>query len=388
MASESLQQLNEWLEAAKTMADELETQKTKKKRKKKGTEVSNVSWRKRDQHGYILPQRVQKKRSVKPAGTREISEVEDVQMNDIPQEGPSLDQNLQRLKNLLTSVAVSASVEVEETPTMSAWTKRQVISEKKFRAAMPEILNCMLAAETVTQHCCQQCKTVDAVVRCLDCVPSGNQFFCSSCDTEIHRKNVFHDREAMFDGFLKPIPPTSVVVVDESGQYQLREQVPPPIQICSCGPNLDFKMIPGKQSVLVTINGPYNLCLPCISCPLCSSKWTPGISDLLQYRYWPATTSCQMLFKFDLFTSFEQMKLASPALSQQAFLRMLEHRCLCTGRVRAVFISKVFEFQTSKCFIYQNNTILLSRRVVFVVTPSTESFGSFPSAILGKKICA
>ncbi|XDV14187.1 hypothetical protein PO909_002366 [Leuciscus waleckii] len=301
--------------------------KLKRKGKQKGTEVSNVSWRKRDQHGYILPQRVQKSRSVKPAGTRELSEVEDVQMNDIPQEGPSLDQHLPRLKHLLTSVTVSASVEVEETPTMSAWTKRQVISEKKFRAAMPEILNCMSAAETVTQHSCQQCKTVDAVVRCLDCVPSGNQFFCSSCDTEIHRKTVFHDREAMFDGFLKPIPPTSVVVDDESGQYQLREQVPPPIQICSCGPNQDFRIIPGKQSVLVTINGPHNLCLPCISCPLCSSKWTPGISDLLQYRYWPATTSCQMLFKFDLFTSFEQMKLASPALSQQAFLRTLEHRC-------------------------------------------------------------
>ncbi|KAK7173361.1 hypothetical protein R3I93_003245 [Phoxinus phoxinus] len=341
MASESLKQFNEWLEAAKTMADELETQKTKKKRKKKGTEVSNVSWRKRDQHGNILPQRVRKNRSVKPASTRELSEVEEVQIIDIPQEVPSLDQHLQRLKNLLTSVTVSASVEVEETPTMSAWTRRQVISEKKFRAAMPEILNCMLAAEIVTQHCCQQCKTVDAVVRCLDCVPSGNHFFCSTCDTEIHRKNVFHNREAMFDGFLKPIPPTSFVVVDESGQYQLSEQVcmlpiPPPMQICSCGPNHDLKIIPGKQTVLVTINGPYNLCLPCISCPLCSSKWTPGISDLLEYRYWPATTSCQMLFKFDLFTSFEQMKLASPALSQQAFLRMLEHRSLCTGRMGSI----------------------------------------------------
>ena len=28
----------------------------------------------------------------------------------------------------------------------------------------------------------------------------------------------------MIDGFLKPIPPTSLVVVDESGQYQLGEQ--------------------------------------------------------------------------------------------------------------------------------------------------------------------
>lgn len=37
----------------------------------------------------------------------------------------------------------------------------------------------------------------------------------------IHRKNVFHDREAMIDGFFKPIQPTSVVVVDTSGHYQL-----------------------------------------------------------------------------------------------------------------------------------------------------------------------
>lgn len=107
---------------------------------------------------------------------------------------------------------------------MSVWTKRQVMSEKKCRAALPEILNCMLAAETVTQHCCQQCKAVDAVVRCLECVPSGCQFFCSTCDSEIHSKHVFHDREAMIDGFFKPIPPTSLVVIDESGQYQLREQ--------------------------------------------------------------------------------------------------------------------------------------------------------------------
>lgn len=95
-----------------------------------------------------------------------------------------------------------------------------------------------------------------------------------------------------------------------------------------------------------------------------------------------------MLFKFDVFTSFEQMKLASPALSQQAFLKMLEHRSLCTGRVRTVFIWNIFEFLTSNTFINQNNTILLSRRVVFVVIPSTESFESLPFAVLRKRICA
>ncbi|CAL8406489.1 unnamed protein product [Arctogadus glacialis] len=45
-------------------------------------------------------------------------------------------------------------------------------------------------------------------------------------------------------------------------------------------------------------NGPYNLFLPTVCCPNCSYKWTPGIKDLLECRYWPATTSCQILFSY------------------------------------------------------------------------------------------
>ncbi|XP_041853859.1 uncharacterized protein LOC121648024 [Melanotaenia boesemani] len=141
----------------------------------------------------------------------------------------------------------------------------------------------------------------------------------------------------MIDHFYKHIPPTSLVKMDESGHCELVEQVCmlpilPPTQICSCGPDQEYTISPGKQTVLVTINGPYNLCLPAVYCPHCSCKWTPGISDLISSRYWPATASCQMLFKFDVFASFEQMKLASPATSQKAFIRMLEHRAHCTGR--------------------------------------------------------
>ncbi|XP_027138177.1 uncharacterized protein LOC113746493 isoform X2 [Larimichthys crocea] len=224
---------------------------------------------------------------------------------------------------------------------MSAWTQRQLTAQRRFRAAMPELLNCKLAAETVTKKFCEKCKTADAVVRCLDCVPSGTQFLCPACDSTVHKKHVFHDREAMTDGFFQPIPPTSSVMIDQSGQHQLAEQVcvlpiPLPLQVCTCGTDQDFTIVPGKQTVLVTINGPYNLCLPVVCCPLCDYKWTPGINYLLGCRYWPATTSCQLLFKFDVFTSFEEMKLASPALSQQAFLRMLEHRSLSTGRMGSI----------------------------------------------------
>ncbi|XP_058478863.1 uncharacterized protein LOC131455320 [Solea solea] len=258
-------------------------------------------------------------------------------MDEIPQEVPNLDQHLQTLRDLLSSVTVPASVEVEGTTSMSVWTRRQLSTERKFKAAVPELLNCMLAAESVPQHCCHQCKTMNAVVRCLDCVPSGVQFLCAGCDSMVHKKLVFHDREVMIDNFYKHIPPTSSVKMDERGHYELVEQVcllpiPPPTQICSCGRDQDYTIMPGKQTVLVTINGPYNLCLPAVCCPHCSCKWTPGISDLISSRYWPATASCQMLFKFDVLTSFEQMKLASPATSQKAFIRMLEHRAHRTGQ--------------------------------------------------------
>ncbi|KAK0133033.1 hypothetical protein N1851_031611 [Merluccius polli] len=327
-----------------------------KKRKRKRAEGFKVTWRKRDRNGNIIPQHL----NLPALGSSQ--ELRNYTLMTFLKRSQIL-----ILRDLLSSVNVPAPTEVDETPTMSAWTQRQLAAQKKFRAAMPELLNCKLAAETVVEHCCQQCKAADAVVRCLDCVPSGTQFLCPACDTKVHKKHVFHDREAMIYGFFKPIPPTSSVMIDQSGQHQLAEQVcvlpiPAPLQVCSCGTDQDFTIVPGKQTVLVTINGasslpltcsippndtgqivnivlfsgPYNLCLPVVCCPVCEYKWTPGINDLLGCKYWPATTSCQLLFKFDVFTSFEEMKLASPALSQQAFLRMLEHRSLSTGRMGSI----------------------------------------------------
>lgn len=135
-----------------------------------------------------------------------------------------LDQHLQTLRGLLSSVTVPVSAQVEETPSMSVWARRQLTSEKKFKAALPELLSCMLAAESVPHHCCQQCKIVDAVVRCLDCVPSGLQFLCASCDSIVHKKCIFHDREIMVDSFYKHIPPTLSVKMGERGRHELVEQ--------------------------------------------------------------------------------------------------------------------------------------------------------------------
>lgn len=64
---------------------------------------------------------------------------------------------------------------------------------------------------------CYRCCAVDAVIRCLDCVPLDMEFLCATCDMEAHKRNVFHDREAVFHEFLVPVPPTAAVMVDENG---------------------------------------------------------------------------------------------------------------------------------------------------------------------------
>ncbi|XP_077092956.1 uncharacterized protein LOC143745015 [Siphateles boraxobius] len=144
------------------------------------------------------------------------------------------------------------------------------------------------------------------------------EFLCATCDIEAHKRNVFHDREAVFHGFLEPVPPTTAVVVDENGQPQFCKQ------------------------------RRYDVYLPRKSCPSCSAEWTPEVKDLPVYRYWPASTSCQTLYKFDVFTSFEHMKVTAPAMSRQAFLKMLEHRSVQAGRTGSIcadtFQRSLFEF--------------------------------------------
>ncbi|KAI4826648.1 hypothetical protein KUCAC02_030085 [Chaenocephalus aceratus] len=70
-------QLNEWLEAGKALADELANKAR-----------SNISWRKRDLDGNILPQHWNKNRSVKPSSSLESPEVEET--HEIPLQVPSL----------------------------------------------------------------------------------------------------------------------------------------------------------------------------------------------------------------------------------------------------------------------------------------------------------
>ncbi|KAF3833221.1 hypothetical protein F7725_026886, partial [Dissostichus mawsoni] len=259
----------------------------------------------------------------------------------------SLETHLQELRDTLTAVQVPEATD----GTVSAWAQRQLLTDVRMKTARPMLFNTNLSAERIAIQKCHRCCAEEAVIRCLDCVPLDMEFLCATCDMEAHKRNIFHDREAVFNGFLEPIPPTTAVVVDENGQPQFCEQicqlpVPTPRSICECSD--DVTVTPWKHISVVTINGRYNVCLPRKSCPSCSAEWTPEVKDLLLYRYWPASTSCQTLYKYDVFTSFEHMKVTAPAMSRQAFLKMLEHRSVQAGRTGSIcadtFQRSFFEF--------------------------------------------
>ncbi|KAK7172415.1 hypothetical protein R3I93_004674 [Phoxinus phoxinus] len=133
------------------------------------------------------------------------------------------------------------------------------------------------------------------------------EFLCGECDLEAHKKNVFHGREALFHGYLEPIPPTKAVVMGENGQPHFCEQVcqlPLPARRAICECTHEIEVTAGKHISVVTMNGRYDVCLPRKVCPTCLVEWTPGVKELLRYRYWPSTTNCQTLYSFDVFEAF------------------------------------------------------------------------------------
>jgi len=106
----------------------------------------------------------------------------------------------------------------------TVWAQRQVFADARAKTARPVLLDAKLSAERVIKHICNKCHAGEAFIRCLDCVPLDMEFLCGSCDIEAHKKNVFHNREAIFHGYLEPIPHTTAVVLDDNGQPHFCEQ--------------------------------------------------------------------------------------------------------------------------------------------------------------------
>ncbi|XP_052445521.1 uncharacterized protein LOC127987303 isoform X1 [Carassius gibelio] len=213
------------------------------------------------------------------------------------------------------------------------WALRQTLSEERWEEARPKLLDSLLASDCVHYGPCDHCSLKQAVIRCKDCFPKPR--YCGQCDVSTHQHLVFHNRETLIDGFYKPLPP-STAVQDLSGQNVIYEQVcllpiTRPDKICDCDPQ-NLAVVAGRSVVLICINGRYDVFLPVMNCRACLTSWTPEVVDLLFSGYWPGTVEFQTIYKVDLFTSFEDLKITAPGLSRQAFVKMLQQRSQQFGR--------------------------------------------------------
>jgi hypothetical protein len=73
--------------------------------------------------------------------------------------------------------------------------------------------------------------------------------------------------------------------------------------------------------------------MPELACSACKATWTAGVEEVLRCDYWPATLHFATIYETDVFFSFEELKMAAPGLSCQAFLKMLDQRTVRFGRV-------------------------------------------------------
>lgn len=73
------------------------------------------------------------------------------------------------------------------------------------------------------------------------------------------------------------------------------------------------------------------------------------MSELQRSGYWPGNIPASMLFTTDVLVSFQEMKMASPGMSFQAFVKMLDEKTILFGRVSILFVFKfVLSLTTGK----------------------------------------
>lgn len=77
--------------------------------------------------------------------------------------------------------------------------------------------------------------------------------------------------------------------------------------------------------------------MPHLSCAVCEFSREPSLSELQTSGYWPGNIPASTLFNTDVLVSFREMKMASPGMSYQAFVKMLDEKTKLFGRVSNLF---------------------------------------------------
>ncbi|KAA0717508.1 hypothetical protein E1301_Tti023399 [Triplophysa tibetana] len=183
-----------------------------------------------------------------------------------------------------------------ETPPQASndWSVRKSLVSGWWAKIRPRLVDKMVAKKHVASPVCQKCHSCPAMIHCCDCQPYP--FLRAHCDIIIHKAQVFHNRDSIREGFFQPLPPTSCFV----------------------------------EKVL-TQRGRYDLNLPELKCEVCQATWSAGVDELVHNDYRPATSQFATACARDILFSFEELKMAAPRMSSQAYLRMLDQRAYRFG---------------------------------------------------------
>ncbi|XP_035006830.1 uncharacterized protein LOC118103835 [Hippoglossus stenolepis] len=294
---------------------------------KTGTE--KLVWFDEDQEGQPLPKRrrtgEKRKRcsATDPSGSTDPPSTSGQETETETGTIQNIDSLLQEVQNLLGCPTAE--------PLPSHWKDRQTSTLEKWTLLRPFMVNQMLLSEKPKEGLCQHCRQKTAVVRCHDCLP--RPLYCLTCDFAIHRSMVLHNRASMVEGFFRPLPPSTYIKEDEGGTFSYHERecfLPIVLPCCDCSSG-KMTVSTRKQVILIGMNGRFNLSLPHGSCS-CGKTCSVDIADLVKSGYWPATVNFETLYAVDLFSTFEDLKVAAPGMSRQAFVSMLEHRTKVFGR--------------------------------------------------------
>lgn len=118
-------------------------------------------------------------------------------------------------------IVENAANDIEEIRTKHpSWHDRLESSDTRWNAKRNSILMSVIADESFDGKICRICGCSNVLYRCIDCCSS---FLCGPCDSNVHLKQPFHDRDALFDGFWKPIAPETYQ--NNDGSFETRGNI-------------------------------------------------------------------------------------------------------------------------------------------------------------------
>ncbi|XP_041959278.1 uncharacterized protein LOC121718326 [Alosa sapidissima] len=168
------------------------------------TSQQPVKWVKRDSDGNIIYARPRssRKQRVNPADVDTLGEVHQIIDEPVRQDKDTL---IEKLRCLLADAGITTDPPASPSPSSSSsWTHRKQVASEHWSRAREDMTANLLAAERPPCQPCQVCRHTKAVVRCRDCLA---QLLCGGCDQAVHNSHPLHNREAMFEGFFKPLSP-------------------------------------------------------------------------------------------------------------------------------------------------------------------------------------